>query len=171
MADQMETAKEDINMFDMIKPSALWDWDDMFRTMDALMQYPDKKNNIETQGLKSLIHRPHNIVNVKDENGNIVAQRLEVVTTPFAKEDVKVTVEDNVLTIQCGSEKKEEKEGDEYIYKGISSQNYVFSLKLGDNIDKDKIKAKNSDGVLCVTLPLKDKEREPEKQITNIEVE
>ena len=158
-------------MFDMIKPSALWDWNDMFRTMDALMQYPEKKNNIETQGLKSLIHRPHNIINVKDEKGDIVAQRLEVVTTPFTKDDVKVTVEDNVLTVQCGSEKKEEKEEDEYIYKGISSQNYVFSLKLGPNIDKDKIKAKNSDGVLSVMLPFKDKEPEAVKQITNIEVE
>ena len=158
-------------MFDMIKPSALWDWDDMFRTMDALMQYPEKKNNIETQGLKSLIHRPHNIINVKDEKGDIVAQRLEVVTTPFTKDDVKVTVEDSVLTVQCGSEKKEEKEEDEYIYKGISSQNYVFSLKLGPNIDKDKIKAKNLDGVLSVMLPFKEKEREEVKQITNIEVE
>jgi hypothetical protein len=63
------------------------------------------------------------------------------------------------------------KEEDEYIYKGISSQNYVFSLKIGANIDKDKIKAKNSDGVLCVSLPFKDKEPEPPKQITNIEVE
>lgn len=158
-------------MFDMIKPSALWDWNDMFRTMDALMQYPEKKNNIETQGLKSLIHRPHNIINVKDEKGDIVAQRLEVVTTPFTKDDVKVTVEDSVLTVQCGSEKKEEKEEDEYIYKGISSQNYVFSLKLGPNIDKDKIKAKNLDGVLSVMLPFKEKEREEVKQITNIEVE
>ena len=165
------TVKEDYNMFDMIKPSAFWDWNDMFRTMDALMQYPEKKNSIETQGLKNLIRRPHNLVNVKDENGDIVAQRLEVVTTPFTKDDVKVTVSDNIMTVKCGSENKEEKESDEYIYKGISSQNYVFSLKLGQNIDKDKIKAKNSDGVLSVMLPFKDKEPEDEKQVTNIEVE
>jgi len=171
MADQMETAKEDSNMFDMIKSSALWDWDDMFRTMDALMQYPENKNNIETQGLKGLIHRPHNLINVKDENGTVIGQRLEVVTTPFAKEDVKVTVKDDVLTVQCGSENKEEKEEDEYIYKGISSQNYVFSLKLGANIDRDKIKAKNADGVLSVMLPFKEKEQEKEPEITHIEVE
>ena len=156
-------------MFDMIRPSSIWD--DMFRMADALTLYPAKERSLENNGLKRLISRPHNIVNVKDEKGNIVAQRLEVVTTPFSKEDVKVTVEDNVLTVQCGSEKKEEKEEDEYIYKGISSQNYVFSLKLGQNIDKDKIKAKNSDGVLSVMLPFKDKEREPVKQITNIEIE
>lgn len=159
-------------MLDLINKPSIWDnWDDMFRRMDAMMQYPEKNGKIETQGLKSLIHRPHNIINVKDDNGKIVAQRLEVVTTPFAKEDVKVTLEGNTLSIQCGSENKEEKEEDEYIFKGISSQSYTFSLKLGSNIDKDKIKAKNSDGILSVTLPIKAKEPEPEKQITNIEIE
>ena len=168
MADQRETAKEDRNMFDIIKPSSIWD--DMFRTMDALMQYPMKERTLETQGLKNLIHRPHNLINVKDKDGNVIAQRLEVVTTPFAKEDVKVTVEDNTLTVECGSENKEQKTEDDYIYKGISSQNYTFSLKLGNNIDKDGIKAKNSDGVLSVHLPFK-KEVQEQKRLVNIEVE
>ena len=162
------TAKEDRNMFDIIKPSSIWD--DMFRTMDALTQYPFKERTLETQGLKSLIHRPHNLINVKDSNGNVIAQRLEVVTTPFKKEDVKVTVEDNTLTVECGAENKEEKSEDDYIYKGISSQNYTFSLKLGNNIDRDGIKAKNSDGVLSVNLPFK-KEVQEQKRLVNIEVE
>jgi HSP20 family protein len=108
-------------------------------------------------------------VNVKDADGNTVSQRLEVVTTPFAKEDVKVSVDDNVLSVECGSENKEEKSGDEYIYKGISSQSYTFAIKLSDRVDKTGIKAKNVDGVLTVTLPFK-KDDEP-KKITSIEVE
>ena len=80
-------------------------------------------------------------------------------------------LEEEVEEEKVEEEVLEEKEEDEYIYKGISSQNYVFSLKLGPNIDKDKIKAKNSDGVLSVMLPFKDKEPEAVKQITNIEVE
>ena len=145
------------------------DWDDMFRTMDALMQYPFKERTLETNGLKSLIRRPHNIINVKDEGGNIVAQKLEVVTTPFAKGDVKVEVNDDVLTVTCGSENKEETTGDEYVYKGISSQSYTFSIKMNDKVDRKAIKAKNADGVLTVTLPFK-KEEEPEV-VTQIEVE
>ena len=160
-------------MFDMIRPSSIWD--DMFRMADALTLYPAKERSLENNGLKRLISRPHNIVNVKDKDGNIVAQRLEVVTTPFKKGEVSVEVDaNNMLTVKCGKEETiedvAEPDTESYIYKGISSQNYTFSIKLGDNVDKDAIKAKNEDGVLVVTLPFKKKEDEP-KQITQIEVE
>jgi HSP20 family molecular chaperone IbpA len=161
-------------MFDMIRPSSIWD--DMFRMADALTLYPAKERSLENNGLKRLISRPHNIVNVKDKDGNITAQRLEVVTTPFKKNEVNVTIDaNNMLTVDCGTkeeveEKSEKEEPETYIYKGISTQNYTFSIKMGDNVDKDAIKAKNEDGVLVVTLPFKKKEDEP-KQITNIEVE
>lgn len=155
-------------MNELMKP--LSTWDDMWRSMDALMRYPFDENPLATNGLKSLIRRPHNLVNVKDDDGNVVAQRLEVVTTPFAKDEVKVSVEGNVLTVACGGSNKEEKTEDEYIYKGISSQSYTFQVRLGNSVDKTAIKAKNVDGVLTVMLPFKKKEDEP-KQITQIEVE
>ena len=155
-------------MNELMKP--LSTWDDMWRSMDALMRYPFEENPLATNGLKSIIRRPHNLVNVKDDDGNVVAQRLEVVTTPFAKDEVKVSVEGNVLTVACGETNKEEKTEDEYIYKGISSQSYTFQVRLGNSVDKAAIKAKNVDGVLTVMLPFKKKEAEP-KQITQIEVE
>jgi HSP20 family molecular chaperone IbpA len=147
----------------------------MFRIADALTLYPAKEKSLENNGLKRLISRPHNIVNVKDKDGNVVAQRLEVVTTPFKKGEVSVEVDaNNMLTVKCGKEETiedvAEPDTESYIYKGISSQNYTFSIKLGDNVDKDAIKAKNEDGVLVMTLPFKKKEDEP-KQITQIEVE
>lgn len=153
-------------MLSIIKPQTTWD--DMWKTMDALMQYPFKEKNLETNGLKTLIRRPHNIVNVKDENGNVIAQNLEVVTTPFSKNDVKVSFKDNTLSVECGNQNEVEEDKSDYVYKGISSQSYTFALKLGDNIDREKIKAKNVDGVLTVTLPFKQTE---EEKITNIEVE
>lgn len=165
-------------MFDMIRPSSIWD--DMFRMADALTLYPAKERSLENNGLKRLISRPHNIVNVTNKEGEPIAQRLEVVTTPFKKNEVKVSVDkNNMLTVECGTEKEikdplegtpMDEENDNYVYKGISTQTYSFSIKLGDNVDKDAIKAKNDDGVLVVTLPFKKKEEEP-KQITQIEVE
>ena len=164
-------------MFDMITTSS--PWDDMWRTMDALMQYPsiNKGHSIEKTGLKSLISRPHNIITIKNKDGVAVAQRLEVVTTPFKKDDVKVSVKGNVLSVECGSkveiepeEKPTEDETDHYIYQGISSQNYRFSVKLGDNIDKANIKAKNQDGMLAITLPFI-KEEDKKEDTTEITVE
>lgn len=144
-------------------------WDDMFRTMDALMQYPLKERTIETQGLKSLIHRPHNLINVTDDNGKVVGQKIEVVTTPFKKDDVKVTVEDNTLSVECGNDNEEETSEANYVFKGISSQRYSFALKLGNCVDRTAIRAKNVDGVLTITLPFK-KEDDPKKSMT-IEIE
>ena len=129
-----------------------------------LQNIEELAENIKEKGLLEPLQ------GVKDDDGNVVAQRLEVVTTPFAKDEVKVSVEGNVLTVACGGSNKEEKTEDEYIYKGISSQSYTFQVRLGNSVDKTAIKAKNVDGVLTVMLPFKKKEDEP-KQITNIEVE
>ena len=163
-------------MFDMIKPSSIWD--DMFRMADALALYPAKEKSLENNGLRRLISRPHNIVNVTNKDGEPIAQRLEVVTTPFKKNEVKVSVDtNNMLTIECGSEKEIKdpleatpmgEENDKYVYKGISTQTYSFSIKLGDNVDKEAIKAKNEDGVLVVTLPFKKKEL---PEVAQIEVQ
>lgn len=154
-------------MFDIMKTNDTWN--DMWKTMDAIMQYPLGKKTIETQGLRSIINRPHNLVNIKDETGKIVAQKLEVVTTPFKKGDVKVTVDDNVLSVSCGTEAAETKDESDYVYKGISSQSYTFAIKLNSRIDKDSITAKNVDGVLTVTLPFKAETATPEAK--EIEVE
>lgn len=129
-------------MFELINKKS--PWDDMWRSMAAMMQYPfNEEKTIEKAGLKSLIGRPHNIVDVTDKDGNTIAQRLEVVTTPFKKDEVKVYVKNNFLTVECQAMSEEDRADDQeqesYIYKGISSKNYEFSVKLGDRIDQDNI--------------------------------
>lgn len=160
-------------MFELINKKS--PWDDMWRSMAAMMQYPfNEEKTIEKAGLKSLIGRPHNIVDVTDKDGNTIAQRLEVVTTPFKKDEVKVYVKNNFLTVECQAmleeDRADDQEQESYIYKGISSKNYEFSVKLGDRIDQDKIEAKNQDGILTVTLPFMKKEEKLEEGARQIEV-
>lgn len=164
-------------MFDIMNPLATWD--DMWQNMLALTEYPfNNGKNLMNTGLRKLIGRPHNLVNVTNKNGNIIEQRLEVVTTPFKKEDVDVQVSGNTLTVRCGSEENEavtipedgeDKPVEKYLYKGISEQYYTFSLKLSDKIDKAGIKAKNQDGILTITLPYK--QAESDSDIAKITVE
>lgn len=134
-------------MTDLIMSNPIWE------LMDALARPFDSKRDIMTYGLKSVIKRPHNLVNVKDKDGNIVGQRLEVVTTPFRKEDVKITVKDNILTVQCGAENAKAEENEDVIYRGISAQSYMFSLSLAPTIDQSLITAENKDGILKINLP------------------
>jgi len=127
------------------------------------------ERKVRNCGLKN-IKRPHNLVNVKDESGNVIAQKLTVVTTPFKKEDVKVSILDDVLTVECGSENVKDEKNEDVIYRGISSQQYEFSIRLGENIDQGKIKAENKDGMLTINMPLIPPEPAPERKAIEVTV-
>lgn len=130
----------------------LWK-DPIWEMMNLFDARPSTDKKIENVGLKS-IPRPHNLVNIKNDDGKVVAQELRVVTTPFSKDDVKVKVCNNMLSVTCGSENIKVKDNEEYIFKGISSQTYSFTLSLTPAVDQQKITAENKDGVLKINLPL-----------------
>lgn len=148
----------------------IWhDFDDMFNIMNIMRRNtPTKK--IENYGLKDVIHRPHNLYTLRNDKNEITGHRLEVVTTPFKKDDVKLELFNNVLTITCGSENHRDEDCEYMIYRGISSQSFVFSLRLADKIDQTKITAKNEDGILRIELPVKEVVEEP-IQPTQIQIQ
>ena len=128
--------------------------DPIWEMMDVFNHPFFSDRRICDTGFKTSIHRPHNLVNVKDDNGKVIAQRLEVVTTPFAKDDVKVKVCDNMLSVTCGSENLVTKDNEEIMYRGISSQSYSFALSLTPSVDQKRITAENKDGILKINLPM-----------------
>ncbi|XP_061340041.1 26.5 kDa heat shock protein, mitochondrial isoform X2 [Gastrolobium bilobum] len=84
----------------------------------------------------------------------------------IAKEDVKITIGDGVLTIK-GEHKEEKEEGDDDEYWSSSSYGYYdTSLVLPDDAKVDEIKAELKDGVLTVTIPRTDKPKKEVKQVT-----
>ena len=70
------------------------------------------------------------------------------------KEDFKIDVEGNMLTIS--SEKEEENEEKEYTRKEYSYSSFERSFTLPDEVNKDKIDAHYQDGVLELVLPKKE---------------
>lgn len=70
------------------------------------------------------------------------------------KDDLSVSVKDDVLTIEASSSSKEaEKEGEKVIKLERHSGRYVRTLRLGKSVDDSKISAEYVDGVLKLTLP------------------
>ncbi len=73
------------------------------------------------------------------------------------KEDVKVTLEDGVLTIQGERKHEKEEKGKKYHRIERSYGSFVRTFSLPDVIDDDKVKAEFKDGVLNLHLPKSEK--------------
>ena len=88
----------------------------------------------------------------------------------LSKEEVKVSVEDDVLVIR-GQHKAEEegkKKEEEEEWWGRSASSYDLRLLLPDNCDKDKIRAELRNGVLMVTVPKAQVER---RKVIDVEIQ
>ncbi len=79
--------------------------------------------------------------------------RIEVAAPGLEKEDLKVSVNDGVLTIS--SEKKVEKEEkkDNYLRREFGYTSFCRSFTLPEEVDSDKISAKHKNGVLNIHIP------------------
>ena len=81
------------------------------------------------------------------------------------KEDFKISVDQNVLTISF--EKKEESENSNYktIRREFAFESFKRSFNLGEEINDNNIQAKYENGVLILLLPKKPAVKESVKEI------
>ena len=76
------------------------------------------------------------------------------------KEEVKVTVEDGVLTIRGERKREKEEKGKKFHRVERSYGRFARSFTLPDSVDEGKVKAEYTDGVLALHLP-KSEEAKP----------
>ena len=69
------------------------------------------------------------------------------------KEDIKVSLEDNILTVEAERKAEAEAENKQIHRIERTYGRYQRSLNLGANVDASKIKANYKDGVLELTVP------------------
>lgn len=75
------------------------------------------------------------------------------------KEDVKVTVEDGVLTIRGERKAEREETGKKFHRIERSYGSFLRSFRMPDGVDEAAAKAEFKDGMLNVTLPKSEKAR------------
>lgn len=105
------------------------------------------------------ISRP--LVNIsEDEN----AFEIEFAVPGFKKEDFKINLEKQLLTISL--EKKEEKEKKQYNKREFNYESFSRSFTLPENTDGEKISAEYIDGILKVLITKKEEEKEKVRMIS-----
>ena len=102
-------------------------------------------------------------VNVKqNENGYV----LEVVAPGFSKEDFKIALDKNTLTISAEKKSEEENNTEKHIRKEYKFQSFKRSFTIDEKTDVENISAKYENGVLTLNLPLKAEVKEVAKEIS-----
>ena len=90
---------------------------------------------------------------------NEQAFQLEIAVPGFRKEDFKINLEKDVLTISSEKEKDEnidEKKEQAFRMREFGHPNFCRSFSLPEAVDIDAIKAEYQNGILMITLPKKE---------------
>lgn len=94
---------------------------------------------------------------------------IELSAPGFSKEDFKLNLEKDLLTISAEHKAEAKTEGKEYSRREFSFGSFSRAFRIKENsIDEDKIQAVYENGILNITLPKK--ESEPEKKVKEIRV-
>ena len=96
---------------------------------------------------------------------NITEQKNDYLVSLAApglkKEDFKIDVDGNMLTISSEKEETKEEKDKKFTRKEYNYSSFSRSFTLPEEINKEKIEAKYEDGVLKISLPRKEEAKKP----------
>jgi HSP20 family protein len=95
-------------------------------------------------------------VNIREDEKNYV---LDLAIPGIDKKDLKIDMNEDVLTISSESNNETEQSKDGYKRKEFSYSSFCRSFYIPENVNKDKIEANYKDGILSITLPKEEEEK------------
>lgn len=103
---------------------------------------------------------PYNVKTIKDDKGELSEYIVEVALAGIGKNNIDVKVREGCLYIDVLKEEKTEdcKKSCSYVKKGISVRKGSLSFVLNENTDVKNILSTYVDGLLRVTVPVKQPE-------------
>ncbi|MDP2423517.1 MAG: Hsp20/alpha crystallin family protein [Bacteroidales bacterium] len=101
-----------------------------------------------------------NIIEDKDDF------RIELAAPSLDKEDFKLDLHNNVLTISSEKEQKNKEEDGRYMRREFCYHSFRRSFALPNTVQTNKITASYKDGVLNIVIPKRDEDKEkPAREI------
>jgi len=93
-------------------------------------------------------------VNIKEDENNF---EVEVAVPGLKREDFKIEIENDVLTVSSEKESSNESEEENYKRREFRYSSFKRTFSLPESkVDADKVKANYVDGVLQINLPKKE---------------
>lgn len=90
--------------------------------------------------------------------------RIEVVAPGIDKKNVKINMEDDVLTISSEREEKNEEENKHYMRREFNYTAFSRSFVVPEEVNEEKISAEHKNGILTIHLPKKEEALKKTKQ-------
>ena len=106
---------------------------------------------------------PHNIIKTGEHS-----YEIEIAVTGFEKNEISVTVEDNILVIKGQYGETDSRENVEYVYRGLATREFTKEFPLAEHIEVVGAETKN--GMLTVKLVRNIPESAKPKVIDIIEI-
>jgi HSP20 family protein len=91
--------------------------------------------------------------------------RLQLLALGFSKEELKLNVENDTLTISAEKKSTVLGENERYTRHEFAQEGLKRSFRLGEKANLDGISASHVDGVLTVTIPKKEESRPTAREI------
>ncbi|MEO9022568.1 MAG: Hsp20/alpha crystallin family protein [Ginsengibacter sp.] len=102
-------------------------------------------------------------VNIVEAND---AYELEFNVPGRKKDDFKITIDKNILTVAFEKKEESNEEGKQFIKREFVMQSFKRSFTLDEKINADDINAKYENGLLLLTLPKKEEVKVLAKEIS-----
>ncbi len=107
-----------------------------------------------------LLGRAMNVpaVNITEQKDDYL---VSLAAPGLKKEDFKIDVDGNMLTISSEKEQSREEKDKKFTRREYSYSSFSRSFTLPDEVNKEKIDARYEDGVLKISLPRKEETKKP----------
>ena len=95
-------------------------------------------------------------VNIKEDDKQYT---IELAVPGIEKKDLKIDINEEVLTISSESKNENEENRNGYKRKEFSYSSFSRSFFIPENVNRDSIEANNRDGILTISLPKQEAEK------------
>lgn len=156
---------------DIVKSSNLPKWDAQLPKFPGLVRtsFFDELFNREDDFENAFFQKggsPCDIVEIKNDNGETIANEFSYALAGYAKDNVSINVDGKTLTISVEKTDSNEDKNRKYIHKGLTHKKQQWSYVLNNSVDVDNISASMENGILKVFIPI----GEDQKQVKQIEI-